>query len=130
MFAISPKMKLDKIFLKSNSRFSQELTAWAGQLNLLVDEFTEKGEDALDGIDGLVIFSENQTVDKDLLELREKFDGQQKPVHKIDINGTLMVGVSNLDLWIERNRCKKVLFVGSDSLVSNTNLERYLLSLK
>jgi hypothetical protein len=123
-------MKLDKIFLKINSRFSQELTAWAGDLNLLVEDFSEKGEDALDAIDGLVIFSENQTEDKDLLDLREKFDGQQKPVHKIDINGTLMVGVSNLDLWIERNRCKKVLFVGSDSLVSNTNLERYLLSLK
>lgn len=130
MFAIRPKMKLDKIFLKSNSRFSQQLTAWAGERNLLVDEFSEKSEDALDGIDGLVIFSENQTVDKDLLDLREKFDGQQKPVHKIDINGTLMVGVSNLDLWIERNRCKKVLFVGADSLINNPNLERYLLSLK
>lgn len=130
MFDIRPKMKLDKILLKSNSRFSQQLTAWAGERNLLVDEFSEKSEDALDGIDGLVIFSENQTVEKDLLDLREKFDGQQKPVHKIDINGTLMVGVSNLDLWIERNRCKKVLFVGSDSLVSNANLERYLLSLK
>jgi hypothetical protein len=123
-------MKLDKILLKSNSRFSQQLTAWAGERNLLVDEFSEKSEDALMGIDGLVIFSENQTVDKDLLELREKFDSQQKPVHKIDINGTLMVGVSNLDLWIERNRCRKVLFVGNDSLVSNVNLERYLLSLK
>ncbi len=123
-------MKLDKILLKSNSRFSQQLTAWAGERNLLVDEFSEKSEDALMGIDGLVIFSENQTVDKDLLELREKFDSQQKPVHKIDINGTLMVGVSNLDLWIERNRCRNVLFVGNDSLVSNVNLERYLLSLK
>ena len=123
-------MKIDKILLKSNSRFSQQLTAWAGERNLLVDEFSEKSEDALMGIDGLVIFSENQTVDKDLLELREKFDSQQKPVHKIDINGTLMVGVSNLDLWIERNRCRKVLFVGNDSLVSNVNLERYLLSLK
>jgi len=123
-------MKLDKILLKSNSRFSQQLTAWAGERNLLVDEFAEKSEDALAGIDGLVIFSENQTVEKDLLDLREKFDGQQKPVHKIDINGTLMVGVSNLDLWIERNRCKKVLFVGADSLLNNPNLERYLLSLK
>jgi hypothetical protein len=47
-------------------------------------------------------------------------------VHKIDINGTLMVGVSNLDLWIERNKCKKVLIIGADSLIENPNLERYL----
>ena len=46
LFAIRPKMKLDKILLKSNSRFSQQLTAWAGERNLLVDEFAEKNEDA------------------------------------------------------------------------------------
>jgi hypothetical protein len=37
-----------------------------------------------------------------------------------------MVGVSNLDLWIERNKCKKVLIIGADSLIENPNLERYL----
>ena len=123
-------MKLEKIYLKANSRFSHYLTAWANERNFNLDEFSDKVEDADAGIDGLVIFSENQTVDKDLSEVRAIFDHKQKPVHKIDINGTLMVGVSNLDLWIERNRCKKVLFVGADTLLENPNLERYLNSLK
>ena len=64
--------------------------------------------------------------DKEIAELRDIFDHKQKPVHKIDINGTLMVGVSNLDLWIERNKCKKVLIIGAESLIENPNLERYL----
>jgi hypothetical protein len=123
-------MKLETLYLKNNSRFAHLLTSWAYERNYTVDEFSDKNEDADAGIDGLVIFNQNQTVDKELAEIRDIFDHKQKPVHKIDINGTLMVGVSNLDLWIERNRCKKVLFIGSDSLVENPNLERYLENIK
>ncbi|MEN9441913.1 MAG: hypothetical protein RLZ33_1990 [Bacteroidota bacterium] len=122
-------MKLDAIYLKSNSKFSQLLTLWANERNYTILEFSDKNDEADAGIDGLVIFNENQEVDRDILEVREMFDNKQKPVHKIDINGTLMVGISNLDLWIERNRCKKVLFIGADSLIGNVNLERYLQNL-
>ncbi len=123
-------MKLDKIFLKDNSRFSNYLTSWVNELNIEVLEFSSKNEDSEEGIDGLVIFTENQEVDKEILDIRSIFDKNQKPVHKIDINGTLMVGVSNLELWIERNGCKKVLFLGSDVMLDNPNLERYLANLK
>lgn len=123
-------MKLETLFLKNNSRFSHYLTSWANERNYPIDEFSDKNEDSDSGIDGLVIFNQNQTVDKEIAEIRELFDTKQKPVHKIDINGTLMVGVSNLDLWIERNRCKKVLFIGADSLLENPNLDRYLENIK
>lgn len=122
-------MKLDAIYLKSNSKFSQLLTLWANERNYTILEFSDKNDEPDAGIDGLVIFNENQEVDRDILEVREMFDNKQKPVHKIDINGTLMVGISNLDLWIERNRCKNVLFIGADSLIGNVNLERYLQNL-
>lgn len=123
-------MKLDKIFLKDNSRFSNYLTSWVNELNIEILEFSIRNEDSEEGIDGLVIFTENQEVDKEILDIRSIFDKNQKPVHKIDINGTLMVGVSNLELWIERNGCKKVLFLGSDVMLENPNLERYLANLK
>lgn len=123
-------MKLEKIFLKNNSKFSQYLTNWASEKNYPLDEYIEKNDDADEGIDGLVIFSENQEVDREVGDIRNVFDKRQKPVHKIDINGTLSAGISNLDLWIERNGCKKVLFIGSDSLLENVNLERYLTNLK
>jgi len=123
-------MKLEKIFLKDNSRFSNYLTSWVNELNIEILEFSSKNVDSEEGIDGLVIFTENQEVDKEILDIRSIFDKNQKPVHKIDINGTLMVGVSNLELWIERNGCKKVLFLGSDVMLENPNLERYLANLK
>jgi hypothetical protein len=123
-------MKLDKIYLKTNSRFSEFLNLWATENNYSVADFSEKNDDSDEGIDGLVIFNENQEVDRDILDIRAVFDNHQKPVHRIDINGTLMVGISNLDLWIERNSCKKVLFIGADVLVENPNLERYITNLK
>ena len=96
-------MKLDKIYLKTSSRFSEFLTNWANEKNYSLAEYSEKNDDSDEGIDGLVIFNENQEVDRDILDIRAFFDNHQKPVHRIDINGTLMVGISNLDLWIERN---------------------------
>lgn len=123
-------MKLDSIFLKNNSEFAQVLRNWALENNYDVQEYPDKNDEPDKGINGLVIFNENQTVDKEDVEVRAIFDHNQKPVHKIDINGTLMVGLSNLELWLERNKCKKVLFIGSDSLLQNQNLERYLESFK
>lgn len=123
-------MKLDKIYLKNSSGFSQYLTEWANAKNYDLAEYSDKNEESDLGIDGLVIFNENQEVDREISDIRAIFDNHQKPVHKIDINGTLMVGISNLDLWIERNGCKRVLFIGADSLVENPNLERYLTNLK
>lgn len=119
-------MKIDKIILRKNGSFSNMLLTWAQEKNFQVEELSEDSENPSEGIDGLVIFNTNQEIDREISEIRSAFDGKQKPVHNIDINGTLMVGVSNLDLWIERNRCKKILIVGSDALVTNPNLERYL----
>jgi hypothetical protein len=123
-------MKIDCIYLKTNSQFGQYLSPWLQERNLNSSEYKNKIEEADEGIDGIVIFSENQQVDRDTEELKNAFDRRQKPVHKIDINGTVMVAVSNLDLWLERNRCKKVLFVGDDVLVKNPNLERLFNHLK
>ncbi|MFN5910559.1 MAG: hypothetical protein ACK45H_04400 [Bacteroidota bacterium] len=117
-------IKIDCIYIKNSSSFGQFIAPWIQERNLNSSDYLNKTEEADDGIDGIVIFSENQEIDRETEEIKNAFDRRQKPVHKIDINGTLMVAISNLDVWLESNRCKKVLFVGDDSLVKNPNLER------
>ncbi len=121
-------MKVETILIKPNSPFASAIAEWSTQRQFESVVFS-KTDDPEEGIDGLVIFSENQELDKEAEDIRASFDRKQKPVHKIDINGTLMVAVSNLDLWFERNGCKKVLMIGNDNLVKNPNLERVLNSL-
>ena len=123
-------MKLNKILLRTNSKFSVVLNTWATENGYEVEDFDDKKENPEEGVDGLVIFTQNQTLDKEISEIRDMFDHKQKPVHKIDINGTLMVGISNLDLWVERNKCKRALFIGADNLLENMNLVRYMEHLK
>lgn len=123
-------MKLDKILLRTNSKFSIVLTTWANERGFEVEDFDGSKDNPEEGVDGLVIFTQNQSIEKEIAEFRDMFDHKQKPVHKIDINGTLMVGISNLDLWVERNKCKKVLFIGADNLLENMNLVRYMEHLK
>lgn len=122
-------MKLRKIFIIPGTAFGGLIADWAAINQLEVEELTiDEGFDKV--VDGLVIFNQNSDMEKDILDIRKVFDDSLKPVQRIDINGTLMVGVSNFSLWLERNGCVNVLFLGADNLKDNPNLARYLETMK
>jgi hypothetical protein len=77
-----------------------------------------------------LIFNQNQHLTRDIIEYKSVFDKLQKPIHNIDINGTLSVGKNNLELWIAVNKCKTILIVGADELTNNVNLNRFLESIQ
>ena len=122
-------MKLKTIYLRTGSALNPIISEWAVNNGLEVEEVSLT-ENYADEINGLIIFNQNGDIEKDAAEVRNAFDGKSKPVHRIDINGTLMVGVSNFDLWLERNGCVKVLMLGSDTLVENGNLNRFFEAIK
>ncbi|MEY4288694.1 MAG: hypothetical protein RLZZ30_782 [Bacteroidota bacterium] len=118
-------MKAETIFLLTGNKFSNAISAWAAARAGEVVQVSDKMGDFFDRSDSLLIFNQNQELTPDIQEIKTAYDKQQKPVHKIDINGTLMVGVSNLDLWVETNKCRRILVLGAEELVTNHNLERY-----
>lgn len=122
-------MKIQQVVIRPNTSFSSRLNEWAIENGVECLE-VQLEENFEEHIDGLVIFNQNQDMEREALDIRKLFDDRQKPVQRIDINGTLMVGVSNFSLWIERNGCKKILMIGSDQLCSNPNLDRYLNHMK
>lgn len=122
-------MKLKTIYLRTGSTLNPIISEWANNNGLEVEEVSLT-ENYADGINGLIIFNQNGDIEKEVVEVRNAFDSKSKPVHRIDINGTLMVGVSNFDLWLERNGCVNVLMLGSDSLLENGNLNRFFETIK
>jgi|SRR5690606_32289698 len=122
-------MKLKKIFIKPNTAFGSIISEWAVANQLEVEPLQfDEGFDKQ--VDGLVIFNQNSDISKEDQEIRKIFDDTLKPVQRIDINGTLMVGVSNFSLWLERNGCVNVLFIGADNLKDNPNFARYMETMK
>jgi hypothetical protein len=119
-------MKVNKVYVQTNSVFAEKISEWLIKKKIDVLTFSEKEDNALKVIDGLVIFNESKTLPKEVEEMERVAKNNQKPILNIDINGTLMVAVSNLDLWVERNRCKKIMMIGSNDLVKNPNLDRFL----
>ena len=103
--------------------FSTYLSDWASKVNIEVEEYDLKADDHT--ADGMLLINANQDIDKDIDELHTLFDVKHIPTQKIDVNGTLQVAVSNLDLWLKNNKCKNVLIVGADDLVENENLDRF-----
>ena len=119
-------MKVTKVYVQTNSVFAEKIAEWLKKKRIDVLTFSEKEDNALKVIDGLVVFNESKSLPKDIDEMEQIAKNNQKPTLNIDINGTLMVAVSNLDLWVERNRCKKIMIIGSNDLVKNSNLDRFL----
>jgi hypothetical protein len=119
-------MRFNKVYVRSGSKFSEIISQWASDKSNEIILVTDKFQDQFLDMDGLLIFNQNQNLSKEVQELKSIFDKQQKPVHKIDINGTLMVGLSNLGLWVESSKVKKIFIAGSDDLMQNSNLDRYL----
>ncbi len=100
-------MLVDRIILKLNSKFSNTISPWATSSCNDLMQLSDRNLDVM-SIDSLLIFNQNQVLKQDVQELRTQFDKYQKPILHIDIHGPLAVGKSNLDLWVERNKCRSV----------------------
>ncbi len=117
-------MKLENIYLQPDSQFSKRIQNWANELGVNVIEHDFKiGEQ---NADGLLLINENQDIEKDINTIHSFFDERHLPTQKIDINGTLQVAISNIDLWLKNFKCKNIFIVGSEKLTKNENLDRFL----
>jgi ABC-type transport system involved in cytochrome bd biosynthesis fused ATPase/permease subunit len=119
-------MKVISISLLAPNKFSSKVQSWAASMATEVHSVTDKTADFFESTDSLLIFNQNQEMSPEIIELKARYDKQQKPVHKIDINGTLQVGVTNFALWLDSTKAKNVLVIGAEELADNPNLERYL----
>lgn len=119
-------MKVSLISLFASTKFSSKIQNWAAKVAGEVHLISDKTDDFFDHTDSLLIFNQNQDLNQDILEIKARFDKQQKPVHKIDINGTLQVGITNFDLWLDSTKAKNLLVIAAEELADNPNLERYL----
>ncbi|MFN5506184.1 MAG: hypothetical protein ACK48O_05540 [Flavobacteriia bacterium] len=119
-------MKVSSISLFASTKFSSKIQNWAAKVAGEVHLISDKTDDFFDHTDSLLIFNQNQDLNQDILEIKARCDKQQKPVHKIDINGTLQVGITNFDLWLDSTKAKNLLVIASEELADNPNLERYL----
>jgi hypothetical protein len=119
-------MKVSSISLLISNKFSSKVQSWAARMAIEVHAVNDKTADFFESTDSLLIFNQNQELSPEILELKARYDKQQKPVHKIDINGTLQVGITNFALWLDSTKSKNLLVIGAEELADNLNLERYL----
>ncbi|MCR9171736.1 MAG: hypothetical protein NXI10_04540 [bacterium] len=116
-------MNLHTILTRTENGFGQRLVEWSSTRGIAAEEFDPRSEELPDG---MLLINANQDFVKEDIDLHDQFDKKHIPTQKIDINGTLQVAISNFNLWLTSNKCQRVLIVGSDDLLQNENLERFL----
>jgi hypothetical protein len=121
-------MTVEFIYVLNTGELLTYLQSWANNFDIIVEKADAK-EDLSDIIDGVVLIHENHNIQKDMEELVAALDKNNCPGHRVDINGTLAATKSNFEMWVERNKTKRLLFVGKDDLVKSENFERFFNSL-
>ncbi|PWL27286.1 MAG: hypothetical protein DCO96_11095 [Fluviicola sp. XM-24bin1] len=116
-------MNLQTILTRTENNFGQRLIEWSASRGIATEDFDPRSEELPDG---MLLINANQDFIKEDIELHDQFDKKHIPTQKIDINGTLQVAISNFNLWLTSNKCQRVLIIGSDDLLQNENLERFL----
>lgn len=115
-------MKVNSIFVESHSKFSKYISEWAASGSIDILNYDHKSDELPDG---LLLINANQDIDKDHILIHTMFSKKHIPTQRIDVNGTLQVAVSNVDMWLNNFKCKNILVIGSDSLLVNENLDRF-----
>lgn len=116
-------MELNTILTKPEHSLGKRLVEWATAHNVATEEYDPRSEELPDG---LLLINANQDFEKEDIDLHNQFDVKHIPTQKIDINGTLQVAISNFNLWLRTNKCQRVLVIGSEDLLQNENLDRFL----
>ncbi len=121
---------MQNIYIEKGNHFAAYLNNWTAEKGISTHEVELRSEDLMEQADSLVIFHENHNIAKEYSDLRELFDSKHMPVHKIDINGTMVVALSQFQLWLERNKCRNLLILGASELKDNPNIERFFKELE
>jgi len=117
-------MILKKILLRNAEGFDSIVFSWATQNRIDVEIFDGK-LNLFDIVDGLVILHTDHNILREHHDLREAFIKKGKESHQVDINGTLGAAADSLKFWLENNRPKAILIVGSDQLAASPRLRNY-----
>lgn len=119
-------MKIEHIYLSGQNGFTDVLNSWAEGRGMTVNFIDLKEDILLAKVDAVVVFHENHNLQKEDEDVHGLLVKNNKPGHKIDINGTLAATKSNFAMWIERNKPNSLLVLGANEIIKNPNLQRFL----
>lgn len=123
-------MKIKTVYLINNNSFGNTITEWSEGKLIDVVSVDQKSSDLVDIVDGAVVFHENHNFTKEDEDIQEFLESNNRPSHRVDINGTLAATKSNFTMWLERNKPSNLLILGSLDIAKNPNLKRFLDSLQ
>lgn len=119
-------MNLETIYVIADSKFGKNIAEWADSKEIGVTSTPQKNNELSEIVDGVVVFHENHNFTKEDNETQDILSENNKPIHRVDLNGTLSATNSNFMMWLDRNKPNSLLFLGDDEVIKNENLSVFL----
>jgi hypothetical protein len=119
-------MMIKTVYLISNNSFGNTITEWSEGKRIDVVSVDQKSSDLADIVDAAVVFHENHNFTKEDEDIQGFLESNNRPSHRVDINGTLAATKSNFTMWLERNKPSSLLILGRPDIAKNPNLKRFL----
>lgn len=122
-------MNINKLYLINENDFTAAIQNWAIGASFEHIEPANLNNMLEESIDGAVVFHVNHNFNKEIVDKLKLLENHNLSLHKVDINGTIAATVSNLEMWLDRNRPKNVLVMGCNDVAKSDNLNKFLLNL-
>lgn len=122
-------MTIRTVYVIEDNKFGKSIAEWTEDKRIQAVPVDQKNNDLLEEVDAIVVFHENHNFSKEDEETHSFLTDNNKPGHKVDINGTLAATNSNFTMWLERNRPKSLLILGQADVSKNPNFKRFLESI-
>jgi hypothetical protein len=123
-------MKIETVYLINNNSFGNTITEWSIGKSIDAVSVDQKNNNLAEIVDAAVVFHENHNFSKEVEEIQSFLESNNRPSHRVDINGTLAATKSNFTMWLDRNKPSSLLILGSSDIAKNPNLKRFLDSLQ
>lgn len=123
-------MKIEKVYLISDNSFGSTIAEWSEGKRIDVVSVEQKNNNLAEIVDAAIVFHENHNFTKEDEDIQDFLESNNRPSHRVDINGTLAATKSNFTMWLERNKPSNLLILGSPDIAKNPNLKRFLDSLQ
>lgn len=119
-------MDIEALYVIVDNKFGKYIAEWAEEREINVVPTAQRNSELSELVDAVVVFHENHNFSKENDETQQVLAKENRAVHKVDLKGTLSATHSNFQMWLERNRPEKLLFIGDDAVIKNENLPVFL----
>lgn len=119
-------MKVESLYVIAGSELGKYVSKWAEEKGVTINSVSYKSDDLNELLEGVLLFHNNYEISKEDEDVQDELGKRNIATHRVDLNGTLVATLSNVEMWLENHKPGSLLLLGEKNVVQHEHLEDFL----